>query len=88
MSELSKQLELLESGSIEIALLYDGLTELRKRCVKLAVFAFCEDMKNPYSTFEADLQKDLDRLNSAQSIESPGGLTEISVLRRSYGQGN
>ncbi len=60
MSELSNQLELLGSGSVEIALLYDGLTELRKRCVKMVVYSFCEDMKNPYSTFEADLQRDLD----------------------------
>lgn len=60
MSELSKQLELLGSGPIEIALLYDGLTPLRKSCVKMVVFSFCEDMKNPYSTFEADLQRDLD----------------------------
>ena len=79
MSELSKQLELLESGSIEVALLYDGLTELRKRCIKLAVFALCEDMKNPYSTFEADLQKDLDRVNSSKGLERSGGLTEVSV---------
>lgn len=63
MSELSEQLESLGSGPIEIALLYDGLTELRKRCVKMVVFSFCEDMKNPYSTFEKDLQRDIDMAN-------------------------
>ena len=78
MSELSKQLELLGSGPVEIALLYDGLTELRKRCVKMVVYSLSEDMKNPYSTFEADLKRDLSRLNSSQGLESTGGLTEVS----------
>lgn len=66
MSELSKQLELLDLGSVEIALLYDGLTELRKRCVKMVVYSFSVDMKNPYSTFEADLQRDLDRAKKSE----------------------
>lgn len=62
MTKLSEQLELLSPGAIEVALIYDGLTKLRRDAVKLVAFSMCEDMRNPYSTFERDLQRDLDRL--------------------------